>query len=84
MCARVWLRGREVDTVGELRDLVSEVVFIRPGQFPNTCCLCVVDFLATARASGCEFIADDIGDYQLRLRHTDGNLDQLAETMRRA
>lgn len=82
MCARVWFRGREVDTVGELRDLVSEVVFIRTGQFPNTCCLCVVDFAATAMASGCEFIADDIGDYQLRLPHTEGELDQLAERIR--
>lgn len=73
MCARVWYPYSEIeiDTVGELRKLVNHIVFLAERQFSDDCCLCVVDFPATARANGCEFIADDIGDYTLNFRGND-------------
>lgn len=71
MCVIVYHGDIRVDTIGGLRGLVHKIVFHMPEAsyhpLPDNCCLCPVDFAATAEANGCGFLEDPVGDYELFL-----------------
>ncbi len=64
MCQALFVDGRELTNMAELRELVGyrSIVF-KPGYTPLTnCCLCPVDLGATATKAGFKVVRDPAHD----------------------
>lgn len=68
MCTTIYVDGRELETVGELRKWLGSDPAFRAGYpscIPHHACLCCVDVAATARKAGCRLESNEFDEHAL-------------------